>query len=191
MVETGGPAPIDFYFDFASPYGYFASLRIDELAARHGRTVAWRPILLGAVFKVTGMQPVMAQPLRGAYLRHDVVRFARLLGVPLTFPAVMPLNPLAASRAFYWRRREDPAGAHDLARALYRAYWGEGRDVTAADQVADVAAAIGLDRTAVLAGIQDPAVKEILRAETDDAIGRGVFGAPFILVDGEPFWGAD
>ena len=85
-------APLDFWFDFASPYGYLASTRIDDIAARHGRTVRWRPILLGAVFKVSGMKPVMEQPLRGEYLAHDVPRFARLLGVPLTMPAKMPLQ---------------------------------------------------------------------------------------------------
>ena len=70
-------APLDFWFDFASPYGYLASTQIDDIAARHGRTVRWRPILLGAVFKVSGMKPVMDQPLRGEYLTHDAPRFAR------------------------------------------------------------------------------------------------------------------
>jgi 2-hydroxychromene-2-carboxylate isomerase len=191
MPQSPASEPVEFYFDFASPYGYLASTRIDEIAARHGRTVAWRPILLGAVFKITGMQANVMQPLRGDYLRHDAVRFARLLGVPLTVPEVMPLNAVVASRAFYWRRRDDPAGAHALAKALYHAHWAEGRDLTTADQVAEVAAGLALDRAAVLAGVQDPAVKEILRIETDGAICRGVFGAPFILVDGEPFWGAD
>lgn len=186
-----GPAPLEFFFDFASPYGYLASRRIDDLAARHGRTVLWRPILLGAVFQVTGMKPNMHQPLRGDYLRRDVVRFARLLGEPLTFPAVMPMNALAASRAFYWLDDSDPAAARALARAVYDGHWGQGRDFGDAEAVAGLAAGLGIERAALLEGIGRPGVKERLRRETDGAIARGVFGAPFIFVDGEPFWGAD
>ena len=73
-------APLDFYFEFASPYGYLASTQIDALAGRHGRTVAWRPIMLGAAFKQTGARPLMQTPLKAPYLLHDVPRFARLLG---------------------------------------------------------------------------------------------------------------
>jgi 2-hydroxychromene-2-carboxylate isomerase len=184
-------APLDFWFDFASPYGYLASTRIDDIAARHGRTVRWRPILLGAVFKVSGMKPVMDQPLRGEYLIHDVPRFARLLGVPLTMPAKVPLNGLAACRAFWWLEPSDPAKAHALAKAIYHAHWGEGRDVAAAEQVAEVAAPLGIPAEDLIAGVQEPLVKDRLRAETDEAIRRGVFGAPFIQIDGESFWGAD
>jgi 2-hydroxychromene-2-carboxylate isomerase len=184
-------APLDFWFDFASPYGYLASTRIDDIAARHGRTVRWRPILLGAVFKVSGMKPVMDQPLRGEYLIHDVPRFARLLGAPLTMPAKVPLNGLAACRAFWWLEPSDPSKAHALAKAIYHAHWGEGRDVAAAEQVAEVAAPLGIPAADLIAGVQEPLVKDRLRAETDEAIRRGVFGAPFIQIDGESFWGAD
>ncbi|MEI7609215.1 MAG: 2-hydroxychromene-2-carboxylate isomerase, partial [Rhodospirillaceae bacterium] len=160
-------------------------------AARHGRGVLWRPILLGAVFKVSGMSAMMHQPLRGDYLRHDVVRFARLLGVALTMPAVVPVNGIAASRAYYWLEEIDAAAARRLAKAVYHAHWGEGRDVGAAATVAEIGAGLGLDAAELLKGIHSPAVKERLRTETDTAIARGVFGAPFFFVDGEPFWGAD
>jgi 2-hydroxychromene-2-carboxylate isomerase len=184
-------APLDFYFDFASPYGYFAATKIDDLAARHGRTVAWHPIMLGAAFKISGMKAVMDQPLRGDYLRHDVPRFARLLGVPVTMPAKVPLHSLVASRAFWWLQPNDPAKAHALAKAVYHAHWGEGRDMASVEQVAEVAEPLGISAADLAAGVQDPAVKERLRIETERAVGRGVFGAPFVLVDGEPFWGAD
>ena len=183
--------PIDFHFDFASPYGYFASLSVDAAAAKHGRTVTWRPVLLGAVFKVTGMRPVLEQPLRGEYLRHDVTRIARLLGCPFAFPDSTPVNPLAASRAYWWRFAEDPEGAKALARALFHAHWGEGRDIGPPETVLDVAASLGLDRAAVAAGMQDQTAKDRLRAETDRAVSGGVFGSPFMTVDGEPFWGWD
>ncbi len=182
---------VEFYFDFASPYGYLGNLRIDDLAARHGYEVVWRPILLGAVFKVTGMSAMMHQPLRGAYLRRDVVRFARLLAAPLSFPEVMPVNGIAAARAYYWLEASDPGRARALAKAVYHAHWGEGRDVGPAATVAGIAAGLGIEPAALLQGIQEPATKERLRRETDAAIARGVFGAPFFFVGDEPFWGAD
>ena len=118
-------APIDFYFEFASPYGYLASTQIDAIAARHGREVFWHPIMLGAAFKLTGAQPLMRTPLKGDYMMHDLPRFARLLGVPFTAPPVMPANSLAASRACIWLEQDDPrqgqgAGAGRLSRPLGR-----------------------------------------------------------------------
>ena len=120
------PAAVDFYFDFSSPYGYFASTRIDELAARHGRDTAWRPILLGPVFKAVGTSPLVSYPIKGRYVAHDFARFARLLGVPLTMPANFPFGALAASRAFYWIDDRDKAQAKAFAQAVFRAGLGAG-----------------------------------------------------------------
>jgi 2-hydroxychromene-2-carboxylate isomerase len=184
-------APVDFYFEFASPYGYLASTQIDAIAARHGRTVAWHPIMLGAAFKETGAKPLTQTPLKGPYLLHDVPRFARLLGVPLTLPPVMPMNSLASSRACLWLEETDPATAKRLAQALLRAHWGEGRDLSAPEAVAEVAAGLGIDRASLLAAVADQRVKDRLKAQTQAAIERGVFGSPFVFVDDEPFWGAD
>jgi 2-hydroxychromene-2-carboxylate isomerase len=183
--------PIDFYFEFASPYGYLASTQIDGIAERHGRTVAWHPIMLGAAFKETGARPLTQMPLKGPYLLHDVPRFARLLGVPLTLPPVMPMNSLAASRACLWLEDEDPARARRLAQALLHAHWGEGRDLSSPEAVAEVAAGLTIGRDALLEGVADQRIKDRLKARTQAAIDRGVFGSPFIFVDGEPFWGAD
>lgn len=183
--------PIDFYFEFASPYGYLASTQIDAIAARHGCTALWHPIMLGAAFKETGARPLMQTPLKGPYLLHDVPRFARLLGVPLTLPPVMPMNSLAASRACVWLEEDDPAEAKRLAEALFRAHWGEGRDLGAPEAVADVAAGLGIDRAALLEAAADQRIKDRLKEQTQAAIERGVFGSPFIFIDGEPFWGAD
>jgi 2-hydroxychromene-2-carboxylate isomerase len=183
--------PVDFYFEFASPYGYLASTQIDAIAERHGRTVAWHPIMLGAAFKETGARPLMETPLKGPYLLHDVPRFARLLGVPLELPPVMPMNSLAASRACLWLEEADPAQAKRLAEALFHAHWGKGHDLGAPDAVADVAVGLGIDRDALLAAVADQRVKDRLKAQTQAAIDRGVFGSPFIFVDGESFWGAD
>jgi 2-hydroxychromene-2-carboxylate isomerase len=184
-------APIDFYFEFASPYGYLASTQIDAIGARHGRAVAWHPIMLGAAFKETGAKPLTQTPLKGPYLLHDAPRFARLLGVPFTAPPVMPANSLAASRACIWLQADDPALARRLAQAVLHAHWGEGHDIGAPEQVAEIAAALGIGRDALLTAVADPAIKERLKRSTAAAIGRGVFGSPFVFVDGEPFWGAD
>ena len=182
---------VDFYFEFASPYGYLASTQIDAIGARYGREVVWQPIMLGAAFKQTGARPLMQTPLKGPYLLHDVPRFARLLGVPLTLPPVLPMNSLAASRACVWVAEEDDEQARRLARALFHAHWGEGRDLAAPEAVADVAQGLGIARDGLLAAVADPRIKDRLKAQTQAAIERGVFGSPFIFVDGEPFWGAD
>ncbi|MDX6748818.1 2-hydroxychromene-2-carboxylate isomerase [Geminicoccaceae bacterium 1502E] len=183
--------PLDFYFEFASPYGYLASLRIDTIAAGYDREVRWRPIMLGVALKKTGSQPNLRIPMKGEYLRRDVARCARLLDAPLKLPPVLPMNSLAASRAYWWLEASDPDLAKGLAQAIYHAHWGEGRDLSTVEQVAEVAASLGIAADELAGACADPAIKEKLKQETEDSIERGVFGAPFIFVDDEPFWGAD
>jgi 2-hydroxychromene-2-carboxylate isomerase len=179
--------PIDFYFDFSSPYGYLASTEIDALAARHGRSVTWRPFVLGAAFKLTGQHALTEQPLRGDYARRDFARSARLLGVPFKLPDPFPFFALAASRACYWL--EEPSQAKALAKAVYHAAFGEGRDITPVPVVAEIARGLGIQ--GLEQGLEQPATKAGLRDATDQALARGVFGSPFFIVDGEPFWGHD
>jgi 2-hydroxychromene-2-carboxylate isomerase len=183
--------PIDFYFDFSSPYGYFASARIEELAAKHGRNVNWRPILLGAVFKITGQQPLPSIPLKGSYANHDLARSARLFGLPYKFPTKFPVAGQAPSRAFYWVGDRDPRLAIRLAQALYHAYFVEDRDISSPEVTANVAAKLGVDKDQILHALGEPAVKQRLATEVDAAIERGVFGSPFFIIDKEPFWGSD
>jgi len=183
--------PIDFYFDFSSPYGYFASAKIDDLAAKHGRTVTWRPILLGAVFKITGGQPLPTIPLKGSYSAHDLARSARLFKVPFKLPTKFPIGTIAPARACYWVGDKDPALAKKLALALYHAYFVEDRDISNPEVTGNVAAKLGVDKANLTQALNDPAVKERLKTEVDAAIERGVFGSPYIVVDGEPFWGSD
>ncbi len=185
------PAPIDFYFDFSSPYGYLASTRIDAIAAKHGRAVHWHPILLGAVFKVTGGAPLPSLPLKGDYAKFDIPRCARLFGLPFQFPTKFPIATQAAARLTVWAQSFDQARAKTLASALYRAYFAEDRDITNPEVCGDVAAACGFDRARAIAAINDQAVKDKLKTEMDQAMARSVFGSPYIIVDGEPFWGAD
>ncbi|MFO0998306.1 MAG: 2-hydroxychromene-2-carboxylate isomerase [Alphaproteobacteria bacterium] len=183
--------PIEFYFDFSSPYGYLATAEIDALAARHHRAVLWRPILLGVVLKETGGRPLSQVPMKGDYMRRDVPRAARRLKLAFTWPAVFPFAALAASRAFYWLLGRDETLAKLFATAIFKAYFGDGRDMTAPEAVAEVASHLGVARDDLLAAIQMPAVKDRLRAETESAMKKGVFGSPFFIVDGEPFWGHD
>lgn len=183
--------PIDFYFEFASPYGYLASLRIDAVAAAHEREVTWRPIMLGAALKLTGTGPNAMVPLKGPYLLRDAPRSAQLVDAPFALPPVVPANSLAASRAFWWLDAQDHDMAKGFAQAVYHAHWGEGRDISTAEQVAGIAEPLGIAPEALVASTQDPAIKARLKEETDWSIERGVFGSPFVFVDGEPFWGAD
>ncbi|HXV22650.1 MAG TPA: 2-hydroxychromene-2-carboxylate isomerase [Alphaproteobacteria bacterium] len=183
--------PIEFWFDFSSPYGYIGSCRIEEVAARHGRGVCWRPFLLGVLFQTTGQSPLLQQPLRGPYAARDIPRTARLYGIPFRLPEPFPFASIAAARLFYWLEGRDREAARGYAKAVYARAFVEGRAVISAEEAADVAAGLGLDRAEVLEALQRPEVKARLKAINDEAIAKGVFGSPFFLVDGEPFWGHD
>jgi 2-hydroxychromene-2-carboxylate isomerase len=182
---------IDFYFDFSSPYGYLASEKIEALAHRFGRTVDWRPILLGVVFRQTGMSPLTQIPVKGDYSRRDFERSARFHNVPFRMPATFPIASQAPARIVLWARARDPALAAHLVHAFYRAYFGEGLDVSSPDVAAAVAGAAGLDAATARAAVDDSAMKDMLKREVDAALAAGVFGSPFIVADGEPFWGLD
>ena len=184
-------APLDFYFDFSSPYGYLASELIDDLAARHGRQVAWHPILLGVVFRQTGGAPLTEIPIKGDYSKRDFARSARYLGLAFRMPTKFPLATQNAARAFLWLQDRDPARARDFAHVLYRACFAEDIDISDTARLLAIADSLGLDQAALAAAVADPAMKDRLRAENDAAMARGVFGSPFVFVDGEPFWGVD
>ncbi|MEQ8393613.1 2-hydroxychromene-2-carboxylate isomerase [Thalassobaculum sp.] len=183
--------PIDFYFDFSSPYGYLAAHKIDDIARLYGRTVLWRPVLLGVIFKTTGAQPLLDIPIKGPYTRRDIERTARFHGVPLEFPQVMPFPSIAAARAVYWVQDREPSQARTLSLALYDRAFAQGGDIRTADAVLEVAHGVGIDASRLGEALSDPAVKERLKTENDAAMAAGVCGSPFFVVDGEPFWGAD
>ncbi len=185
------PNPIEFYFDFSSTYGYLGSTMINALAAKHGREVIWKPFLLGATFKVTGLPALPATPLKGEYAMRDVLRCARYYGVPYRHPTVFPISTQAPARAFYWVNGQDPVQANALAAALYKAYFQDDINISNPSDTVAVAATLGVDAPALAEALNDPAVKEKLKSEVDAAIARGVFGSPFVFVDGEPFWGVD
>ena len=184
-------APIEFYFDFSSPYGYLGAQRIETIVAEFGRTAIWRPVLLGVVFKVTGQSPLTSQAIRGPYATRDMARSARKLGVKFALPENFPFSSVYPCRVFYWLDGSDPDAAKQYARAVFHAAFADGKPPAEAEAAADVAVELGHDRAAMLAGMQDPAVKERLRTEIQQAMDKGVFGSPFVIVDGEPFWGND
>lgn len=184
-------AAIDFYFDFSSPYGYIAAAKVEALAAKHGRSVNWRPMLLGAAMKVTGGAPLPQIPLKGDYAMRDFVRSAKFHGVPFRIPSSFPISTIAAVRAFYWAQGKDPARALALAKALYSAYFADDVDISRVEEVIRIAAGVGFKAEDVAAGVADQAVKDKTKAEVDAAVAKGVFGSPFIVIDGEAFWGMD
>ena len=184
--------PIDFYFDFISPYAYIASTQIDAIAARHGRTVTWRPVLIGVtIMKVMGIKPLTETPVKSDYLRHDAPRMAKIYGVPFKYHGLGGINSLAACRAFLWIAREDGDLALRFARRIFERLWVDGLDITPVEDVAAEAAALGVDGRALLNTILLPEGKRPLNVAVDEAIGRGVFGVPFFIADGEPIWGGD
>ena len=185
------PSQIDFYFDFSSPYGYLAATRINAIAAKYERRVKWRPILLGPAFKASGNSPLVSQPLKGEYATRDFKRTARYMGVPFKQPENFPIGTQNAARAFYWLDDQDPLIAHKFAMTCFATYFAEGIDIGSAEMVASLAARVGANHDDVLAAVADPAVKERLKREVEASLALGVFGSPYIIVDGEPFWGAD
>jgi 2-hydroxychromene-2-carboxylate isomerase len=185
------PSRLQFHFDFSSPYGYLGAEKIEALAARHGRGVDWHPMLLGVVFKSTGAQPLTSVPIKGDYARRDMARSARFYGVPFRMPSKFPIATQAPARIALWQRAQDPRRCGDVVKALYRAYFVDDRDIGDPGIAADVAGEIGLERAAARAAVDDPAVKDALKREVEEAIAKGVFGSPFVFVDDEPFWGID
>ncbi len=185
------PSPIEFWFDFTSPYGYVASQLIGDVAARHGRTVNWHPILLGPIFKVIGTSPLTMVPIKGEYSKHDFARTARFHKVPFRLPENFPVGTQVAARAFHLIADGDEDKARDFAGRVYRAYFAEGRDVADPAVVLELAAAAGADAAALAGPLKGDAIKERVKAEVENAMKAGVFGSPHFIVDGEPFWGVD
>lgn len=184
-------APIDFYFDFSSPYGYLASEQIDALGARHGRAVMWHAIVLDAQFQPQGGMKIPAALMRTEYVRRDVERSSAYFGIPYKAPVPYPVHTEHAARAFQWLSDRNPDEARSFAHAVFRAYFVEGRNIAETAVLLEIAEALKLDREDVAAAFSDAATKARLKAEIDLAEARGVFGSPFFIVEGEGFWGND
>ena len=183
---------IDFYFDFSSPYGYLLSEQIDELAARYGRKVRWHPILLGVVFKETGSAPLTLQhAAKASYSLHDFARSARFMGIPYRHPDRFPLATQTAARAYYWLHGEDCGLARRFAHAVFRALFVDNIDISDPEAVFAISAKFGVDRSRLDAALHSPEIKARLKDEVDQALRLGIFGSPYVVIDGEAFFGAD
>lgn len=184
------PAPLLFYFDFISPYAYLAWTQIRGIAARSGRAVEPVPVLFAALLDAHGQKGPAEIPAKRRYLFKDVARKAHRLGAPsLAPPPAHPFNPLLALRVASLPLAPDVREA--VVDALYAAVWTERRAIDAPDAVAAVLTGAGLDGPGLVAAAGAPEAKGALRAATDAAIARGVFGVPSIVDGDELFWGTD
>lgn len=187
---------VDFFYDFSCPYAYLAHTQIEAVCARAGAELCWRPMLLGGVFQAVGTVQVPFAVMSTAKARHnafDMMRWADHFDVPLTIPATHPNRTVLALRALL---AADEAAIPRASKALFAAYWVLGRDVAQPAVVREALDSVGLDGSALLARADDPAIKAALRTRTDEAIARGVFGAPAFVVTapgvaGDLFWGQD
>jgi 2-hydroxychromene-2-carboxylate isomerase len=178
---------LDFFFDLSSPYSYLAATQVGALAARCGAELAWRPMVLGAVFKAVGNEMPARVPPKARWMGQDLSRWADHYGVPWRMSSHFPLNTIKAMRLVL----VDDAKAGAVALAAFRAMWAEDRDITRDDELTRIATAAGLDAAPALVAIDSSAIKDRLRHNTDEAVARGAFGAPTFLVGDELFWGND
>ncbi|MHA7832993.1 MAG: DsbA family protein [Algiphilus sp.] len=180
--------PIEFFFDPVSPYSYLAATQLDELAARCGTTVVYKPMLLGAVFKATGNRMPAAVPAKGQYMLTDLQRWAAFYQVPFQFPAVFPTDSKLAQRiACTLVEAERPRWTL----AVMRAYWVDGHDIGTETGVRHALDALAMDADATIAAAQREDTKAALKQLTDEAVSRGVFGAPSFFHGDALFWGCD
>lgn len=184
-------ATIDFYFDFSSSYSYLALPGIAQLGDSHEATFVWKPIVLGAIFQAHEHAPPVPDTAKGAYIWHDVERSAELAGLPFTWPDPFPFNGITASRIFWHLADSDSDRAIEWAQAVFNASYGEGRDCSNAEVLAEVAGSLGQDADTLLTAATEDAVKARLKHVTGEAMQRGVFGAPTFFLGDEMFWGGD
>ena len=183
-------SPLIFRYDVHSPWCYLAALRIEGIAAKHGRSVEWRPVYLARLIDaIDGRRPLEANAAFLAWYRQDLQDWAALGGVTLRYHPRYPLRPARALRAACYAGAEGKGGA--FARAVLRAYWSEAGDIEDLDLLGRLGAEAGLERDAVIAATSDERWKNQLAANTEEAIAAGVFGLPMVTAEGKLFFGND
>ena len=183
---------IEFWFDFSSPYSYIASEWIEALAARHGRTVRWNAILLGVTFQAAELSSPVAHPIKREYTLHDFERSARFAGVPLQPARPVPDSDPERGPGLLVARRPAAGVGGGLGAALpARLFHAATSTSPTASELKALAAEFGIDGDVAGRRLDLAEAKARLRRVCDDAVAHGVFGAPFFVVDGEPFWGND
>ena len=180
---------LEFYFDYGSPYSYLADTQVEAIARRAGATLVHKPMLLGGVFKATGNHSPAELPQKSAWSGFDMPLWARHYGVPFQRNPFFPVNTLALMRGAAAAQIDGTFERYHP--AIYKAMWVDGRNLNDMKEIVAVLAAAGLDPAKVGARIQDQDVKDRLKATTDEAVARGVFGAPTCFVDNMMFFGND
>lgn len=182
---------LQFFFEFASTYSYPAAMRVEGLAAARGLPLVWRPFLLGPIFRQQGWNdsPFNLYPAKGRYMWRDLERICAGQGIPFGKPSAFPRNGLLAARVCCAAGKAPWLPA--FVRAVYRANFAEDRDIAEPEVLAACLHDVGAAADAVLARAGTMEIRAALRANTDEAMALGVFGAPTFVADGELFWGND
>lgn len=185
---------IEFFYDLSSPWTYLAFVGIQPVAARHGATIDWKPILVGGVFNAVNKEVyenrANPNPRRFAYMRKDLQDWSRAYGIRIGWPSVFPVNAVKAMRGALVAQAEGLVVPYST--AVFDRYWGELQDISQEPVLAEVAGSIGLDPARFLARIGEQEVKEKLRANTEELVARGGFGSPTMFVDGtDMYFGND
>lgn len=182
---------VEFFFDLGSPASYLAHTQLPDLCRDAGAALVYRPMLLGGVFQATGNASPAMIPAKGRYMIRDLARFAERYGVPMRFNPHFPINTLTLMRLLVAVQLHQAERFDDALQALFRAIWVDGVNMGDPARVAGVLVAAGFDAAALQAQAAEPAVKDTLKATTEEAVKRGVFGAPTCFVGGEMFFGQD
>ncbi|HEY8208304.1 MAG TPA: 2-hydroxychromene-2-carboxylate isomerase [Myxococcaceae bacterium] len=181
---------LEFFFDLLSPYSYLASTQVEAVCARAGAALAWRPFLLGAVFKATENASPLNNPHKAAYLLTDLARWAGHYGLPpFTVPAEFPFRVVDADRLVLVAGEQGKAGA--FARAAFRAIWTEGKDLGMPEALVEVLRSVEIDPGTAMDRAGSIDIKEALKKNGEEAVARGAFGAPTFFVGEEMFVGND
>ncbi len=180
---------VEFLFDFGSPTTYLAYKQLPKIAARHGARIVWTPMLLGAVFKATGNSSPAMVPAKARYMNQDLTRFAKRYGVVLNFNTHFPVNTLPLMRGAVAYQSTNQFDIY--VNAMFDAMWAHPRNLNDPNEIAHVLKDIAIDPGDFMARIERAEVKEKLKANTEGAAARGVFGAPTFFVNGEMFFGQD
>jgi 2-hydroxychromene-2-carboxylate isomerase len=182
---------VEFFFDVGSPTTYLAWTQLPKICAAKGAELVYRPMLLGGVFLATGNASPAAVPVKGQHTIIDQARFARRYGVPLVMNPYFPVNTLQLMRALTGVQMHQPERFQDLLKALFTAMWIDAQNLNDPQMIGRMLVKAGFVVDEIVALSNQPDVKAQLRATTDEAIARGVFGAPSMFVGDELFFGQD
>ena len=182
---------VEYFFDLGSPTAYLAWRQLPKIAAEAGATIAWRPMLLGGVFKATGNASPVLVPAKGRWMNEDIARWARRYGVKFAFNPHFPINTVTLMRGATGLQMRRPADFPRYLEVVERAMWETPKNLGDPAVLAATLAEAGFDAAEFMALVGDPEVKARLIATTDEAVARGVFGAPTFFVGATMFFGQD